>query len=103
MMLSALLFLLMRGCSGPLIAAEWVIQDARATHITAARGVAVREFPLERGHGYADYLLYVDGKAAAVIEAKRKGPRLPAWRCRPKSIRCVCSVFREGRECPRRH
>jgi type I restriction enzyme, R subunit len=38
-------------------AAGWVIQDARAANIQAGRGVAVREFPRERGHGYADYLL----------------------------------------------
>ena len=25
------------------------------------------------GHGFADYLLYVDGKAAGVIEAKKEG------------------------------
>jgi type I restriction enzyme, R subunit len=38
--------------------------------------VVVHEFPLERGHGYADYLLYVDGKAAGVIEAKKEGVTL---------------------------
>ena len=55
-----------------LIAAGWQIQDAGAAHIHAARGVAIREFPLP-GHGFADYLLYVDGKAAGVIEAKKVG------------------------------
>jgi type I restriction enzyme, R subunit len=59
-----------------LITAGWVIQDARAANIHAGRGVAVREFPLERGHGYADYVLYVDGKAAGVIEAKKEGATL---------------------------
>ena len=33
-------------------------------------GVAVREFGLKPGHGTADYLLYVDQKAAGVVEAK---------------------------------
>ena len=28
--------------------------------------VAVREFKLERGHGFADYLLFLDGKAVGV-------------------------------------
>jgi type I restriction enzyme, R subunit len=56
--------------------AGWVIQDARAANIHAGWGVAVREFPLERGHGYADYLLYVDGKATGVIEAKKEGTPL---------------------------
>ena len=41
-----------------------------------ARGVAVREFPLRTGHGTADYLLYVDGRVAGVIEAKPEGHSL---------------------------
>ncbi|MCR4332784.1 MAG: hypothetical protein NUV34_08825, partial [Sulfuricaulis sp.] len=44
-------------------------------NIHAARGVAIREFPLP-GHGFADYLLYIDGKAAGVIEAKKEGATL---------------------------
>ena len=43
--------------------------------MSASRGVAIREFPLP-GHGFADYLLYVDGKAAGVIEAKKQGTSL---------------------------
>ena len=57
-------------------AAGWHICDADAVNICAARGVVVREFPLKSGHGFADYLLYVDGKAAGVIEAKRQGMTL---------------------------
>jgi len=38
--------------------------------------VAIREFQLESGHGVADYLLYVDGKATGIIEAKREGATL---------------------------
>lgn len=37
-------------------------------NIMAGPGVAVREFPLKTG--YADYLLYVDGKVAGIVEAK---------------------------------
>jgi len=37
--------------------------------------VAIREFPLP-GYGFADYLLYVDGKAVGVIEAKKEGVTL---------------------------
>jgi len=59
-----------------LILAGWVVQDAKAANISAGRGVAVREFPLKRGHGYADYLLYVDGRAAGVVEAKKEGDPL---------------------------
>jgi type I restriction enzyme R subunit len=56
--------------------AGWHVCDASATNIHAARGVAIREFPLKSGHGFADYLLYVDGKAAGVIEAKKEGVTL---------------------------
>jgi type I restriction enzyme R subunit len=53
----------------------WSVCDASAANIHASRGVAIREFPLP-GHGFADYLLYVDGKAAGVIEAKKEGATL---------------------------
>ncbi|MDP2198127.1 MAG: DEAD/DEAH box helicase family protein, partial [Sulfurimicrobium sp.] len=56
-------------------AAGWHVCDAAAANIHAARGVAIREFPLP-GHGFADYLLYIDGKAAGVIEAKKEGVTL---------------------------
>jgi type I restriction enzyme R subunit len=59
-----------------LIAAGWHVCDAAIANIHAARGVAIREFPLKPGHGFADYLLYVDGKAAGVIEAKKEGVSL---------------------------
>jgi type I restriction enzyme R subunit len=80
-----------------LTAAGWAVQDVSATDLTAAQGVAIREFPLAAGFGFADYLLYVDGKACGVIEAKKQGatltgveaqsaryaqglpPALPAW------------------------
>lgn len=52
--------------------AGWHVCDADKTNIHAARGVAIREIPLP-GYGFADYLLYVDGKAAGVIEAKKEG------------------------------
>ena len=55
--------------------AGWVVCDASQVNIHAARGVAIREFPLP-GHGFADYLLYIDGKAAGVIEAKKEGATL---------------------------
>ncbi|MDH5525437.1 MAG: DEAD/DEAH box helicase family protein [Desulfobulbaceae bacterium] len=56
--------------------AGWLVQDVKDTNIFAAKGVAIREFPLKSGHGFADYLLYVDGKAAGVIEAKKTGTTL---------------------------
>ena len=51
-------------------AAGWRVQDRREMDLTAGRGVAVREFPLRSGFGFADYLLYVDRLVAGVIEAK---------------------------------
>jgi type I restriction enzyme R subunit len=59
-----------------LTSAGWQVQDAGAAYITAAQGVAIREFPLQAGHGTADYLLYVGGRAAGVIEAKKEGHTL---------------------------
>ena len=56
-----------------LLAAGWHICDVADANIHAALGVAIREFPLDAGFGFADYLLYVDGKACGVIEAKKEG------------------------------
>lgn len=56
--------------------AGWAVCDASQADIHASRGVAIREFPLKSGHGFADYLLYVDGKAAGVIGAKKEGATL---------------------------
>jgi type I restriction enzyme R subunit len=61
-----------------LTAAGWLIQNRDGVNIEAGRGVAIREFPLAPGHGFADYLLYVDGYAAGVIEAKKEGVPLIA-------------------------
>ncbi len=64
-----------------LAAAGWSVQDYSAVNLSAGRGVAVREFVLAPPHGRADYLLYVDGQAAGVIEAKKEGETLTgvAW------------------------
>jgi type I restriction enzyme R subunit len=56
--------------------AGWLIFDNDKANIYAARGIAIREFPLKPGYGFADYLLYIDGKAAGVIEAKKAGTTL---------------------------
>ncbi len=50
----------------------WVVQSRDEMNVTLP-AVAVREFRLERGHGYADYLLFVDGKPIGVCEAKKAG------------------------------
>jgi type I restriction enzyme, R subunit len=59
-----------------LAAAGWSVQNFKSANIHAAQGVALREFKLKDGHGAADYLLYVDAKAAGVIEAKKVGATL---------------------------
>jgi len=41
--------------------AGWAVGHASEINILAHRGVAIREFPLKAGHGFADYLLFVDG------------------------------------------
>jgi type I restriction enzyme R subunit len=55
-------------------ASGWVVQDRAQFNLSAARGVAVREFPLSTGE--ADYLLFVDRRAAGVVEAKPAGSTL---------------------------
>jgi type I restriction enzyme R subunit len=52
-------------------AAGWVVQDMADFNRNAGEGVAVREFTLPNGP--CDYLLFVGGKAAGVIEAKKAG------------------------------
>ena len=52
----------------------WKVQDYRNLDLSAGLGVAVREFPLKTDS--ADYMLFVDRKAAGVIEAKRIGMTL---------------------------
>ncbi|MBP8183273.1 MAG: DEAD/DEAH box helicase family protein, partial [Rhodoferax sp.] len=59
-----------------LVAAGWHVCNVANAHIHASTGVAIREFPLNSGFGFADYLLYVNGKACGVIEAKKHGATL---------------------------
>jgi len=54
-----------------LAACGWEVQDYRHAAVAAAPGVAVREAPTEAGP--ADYVLFVDGQAVGVIEAKKEG------------------------------
>ena len=49
----------------------WTVQSRSEMNISAATGVAVREFVMLTGE--ADYLLYAAGKAIGVVEAKPKG------------------------------
>ncbi len=59
-----------------LVAVGWHVCDVSQANLHGALGVALREFPLNTGHGEADYLLCVNGKACGVIEAKKEGSTL---------------------------
>lgn len=54
-----------------LIAAGWIVQSFKSMNLGVGYGLAITEFP--GAHGPADYLLYVDGKAIGVVEAKPVG------------------------------
>ena len=56
-----------------LAAAGWIVQDRDGMNLAAGLGVAVREFRMAPGHGFADYMLFVGGRAAGVLEAKPVG------------------------------
>lgn len=62
-----------REIDADLKAAGWHVQDRDDIDLTAGRGVAVREFPMAYGFGFADYLLYLDRKAVGAVEAKAEG------------------------------
>lgn len=53
-----------------LIAAGWNVQDKKKINLTAALGVAVREYQTDVGS--ADYALFVNKKAVGIIETKAK-------------------------------
>ena len=50
----------------------WVVQ-ARDDMNISLPAVAVTELKLEKGYGFVDYLLFLDGKAVGVCEAKPEG------------------------------
>ena len=55
-------------------AAGWTVQSRDETNLGAARGVAVCEFPLTTG--FADYMLFAEGRPIGVVEAKAAGTTL---------------------------
>jgi type I restriction enzyme R subunit len=57
-------------------AAGWSVQRRDHANLSASRGVAVAEFPLQTG--FADYLLFVDKRPIGVIEAKAAAARSSA-------------------------
>ena len=59
-----------------LSAAGWTVQSISDLNLSASRGVAVRE--MQSHGGPADYILFVDGKALGIVEAKKEGTTLSA-------------------------
>ena len=70
-----------------LIQSGWVIQDRKDFNRNASLGVAVREF-LMQDNTEADYLLFIDGKACGVIEAKKVGISLSGVENQSKGYSC---------------
>ena len=64
-----------RNIDSLLEAAGWHVQNHAGHNTIAALGVAVREYPL-RADQRADYLLFINGAAVGVIEAKSEGTPL---------------------------
>jgi type I restriction enzyme, R subunit len=54
----------------------WKIQCYKNANPDSAKGVAVEFFQLSKGIGEVDYVLFVNGKAVGVIEAKKIGTTL---------------------------
>src|SRR2546427_8861480 len=53
--------------------AGWIVQNRDELDLTAGRGIAVNNFSMKSGFGFADYLLYLDRKAVGAVEAKPEG------------------------------
>lgn len=64
-----------RNIDNMLEAAGWRVQNHAGHNTAAALGVAVREYPLTEDQR-ADYLLFINGAAVGVIEAKPEGTTL---------------------------
>jgi len=56
--------------------AGWKIQHFKNASIHASKGVAVEYFQMGKGVGEADYVLFVNGVAVGIIEAKKEGETL---------------------------
>lgn len=54
----------------------WVVQNFKSASVHTAKGVAVEYFQMGAGVGEADYVLFVNGEACGIIEAKQEGETL---------------------------
>jgi len=59
-----------------LVKAGWTIQHFKVADVLGAKGVAVEYFPMGWGVGEADYVLFVNGEAVGIVEAKKEGETL---------------------------
>jgi type I restriction enzyme R subunit len=59
-----------------LISAGWDIQDYKTADIRCSKGIAVEYFQMGKDVGEADYVLFVNGIAVGVVEAKKEGVTL---------------------------
>ncbi|MCB0219602.1 MAG: DEAD/DEAH box helicase family protein, partial [Chrysiogenetes bacterium] len=67
-----------------LVAAGWEVVDRDEIN-PSAPAQAIREVPMKPGHGQVDYLLYVEGKAIGVLEAKKEGEALSTHEMQPEA------------------
>lgn len=77
-------------------AAGWHVCDAAAANIHAARGVAIREFPLP-DYGFADYLLCTLQRMYSMLKGRDLLPDLHAnggGRVLPRSMNPMTSFHR---------
>ena len=65
-------------------------------NLTASDATTVREFKLEKGHGYVDYLLFVDGDAVGVVETKPAGYSLTSVEFQGRTAVRTVIVKRHG-------
>ncbi len=56
--------------------AGWKIQHFKTANVHSSKGVAVEYFQLGKSAGEADYVLFINGKACGIIEAKKEGTTL---------------------------
>ncbi len=59
-----------------LIKAGWKIQNFKSANVFDSKGIVVEFFPMGWGVGEADYVLFVNGEAVGIIEAKKEGETL---------------------------
>lgn len=57
-------------------ASGWTVQHFKVANVYGSKGVAVEYFPMGTGVGEADYVLFVNGEACGIIEAKQEGETL---------------------------